>query len=118
MKFLKDIYDFMFAPPGTFDAESGLFDACNDNVYAHSAPALTINPATNLPMIEDAGIDVGGSPFGIDIHHSFDTASASDHSAYENNSVALIESSWSEPQFCGGFDTSFSSLDENGMWEF
>ena len=81
MKFLKDIYDFMFAPPGTFDTESGLFDACNDNAYVYSPTALPINPATNLPMIEDAGIDVGGSPFGLDIHHSFDTSSASDHSS-------------------------------------
>ena len=118
MKFLKDIYDFMFAPPGTFDAESGLFDACNDNVYAHSEPALTINPATNLPMIEDAGIDVGGSPFGIDIHHSFDTVSASDHSASEHKSVALNEPSWNETQVCGGFDTTSNSIDDNGMWEF
>lgn len=47
-----------------------------------------INPATNLPMLNGldgygcGGIDVGGSPFGMDIHHheepfssgGFDTA--------------------------------------------
>jgi len=29
---------------------------------------MEFNPATGLPMLDDAGIDVGGSPFGIDIH--------------------------------------------------
>ncbi|MGK8204318.1 peptidase [Burkholderia cenocepacia] len=30
----------------------------------------TINPATGLPMIDDGygGVDVGGSPYGTDIH--------------------------------------------------
>lgn len=31
-----------------------------------------VNPATNLPMLDGygcGGIDVGGSPFGMDIHH-------------------------------------------------
>lgn len=27
-----------------------------------------INPATGLPLIEDTYIDVGGSPYGQDIH--------------------------------------------------
>lgn len=27
-----------------------------------------INPATGLPMLNDAWIDVGGSPYGQDIH--------------------------------------------------
>lgn len=34
--------------------------------------ASVINPSTGLPMIDNsiAGIDVGGSPFGQDVHHS------------------------------------------------
>lgn len=27
-----------------------------------------INPATGLPMVDDAWVDVGGSPYGTDIH--------------------------------------------------
>jgi len=27
-----------------------------------------INPATGLPLIDDSHIDVGGSPYGQDIH--------------------------------------------------
>jgi len=27
-----------------------------------------INPATGLPMLDDTWLDVGGSPFGTDIH--------------------------------------------------
>lgn len=35
-----------------------------------------INPATGLPMVRDdiAGVDVGGNPFGMDIHHYPDPA--------------------------------------------
>ena len=31
-----------------------------------------VNPATGLPMVDDSfcGVDVGGSPFGMDIHES------------------------------------------------
>jgi hypothetical protein len=30
-----------------------------------------VNPATGLPMLDDdfGGVDVGGSPFGTDVHH-------------------------------------------------
>lgn len=27
-----------------------------------------INPATGLPMLDDVWVDVGGSPYGTDIH--------------------------------------------------
>ena len=35
-----------------------------------------VNPATGLPMLDNSmgGVDLGGSPFGSDIHHdSFDS---------------------------------------------
>ena len=34
-----------------------------------------VNPATGLPMVGDScgGVDVGGSPFGIDNHALFDS---------------------------------------------
>ena len=33
-------------------------------------PMTVINPSTGLPMVESGmgGVDVGGSPFGMDIH--------------------------------------------------
>lgn len=27
-----------------------------------------INPATGLPMIDGAGIDIAGNPYGVDVH--------------------------------------------------
>lgn len=36
---------------------------------SHQQPPV-INPSTNLPMVDEiGGVDVGGSPYGIDIHH-------------------------------------------------
>ena len=72
MKFLRGIYDAMFAPAGTFDQDSGLWDASNDSV--HVPDMSVINPATNLPMTDGyASVDVGGSPFGLDVHSHSDS---------------------------------------------
>lgn len=30
-----------------------------------------INPATGLPMVDHMGIDVGGSPYGVDVYHQW-----------------------------------------------
>jgi hypothetical protein len=37
-----------------------------------AAPAtMDINPATGLPMLGDCGgVDVGGNPFGMDVHQT------------------------------------------------
>lgn len=44
----------------------------DDNASAGTAdvPMTFVNPATGLPMIDDGmgGVDVGGSPFGMDVH--------------------------------------------------
>lgn len=39
-----------------------------------------INPATGLPMIDDSycGVDVGGSPYGTDIHTHHNPWSSAD----------------------------------------
>ncbi|MEQ6433691.1 hypothetical protein V8Z74_01340 [Comamonas sp. w2-DMI] len=34
----------------------------------HSTQAPDINPATGLPMVDDTWLDVGGSPFGLDVY--------------------------------------------------
>ena len=51
-----------------------------------------INPSTGLPMIDGSGVDVGGSPYGVDIHH--------------DDCWATSSSSW---------DDSFSS--SGGSWD-
>lgn len=35
-------------------------------------PLSTINPSTGLPMMDGGmgGVDIGGSPFGMDVHSS------------------------------------------------
>ena len=44
----------------------------DDNAAASTAdvPTTFVNPATGLPMMDSGmgGVDVGGSPFGMDIH--------------------------------------------------
>lgn len=39
---------------------------------AADVPLTTINPSTGLPMLDGgiSGVDVGGSPFGMDVHSS------------------------------------------------
>jgi hypothetical protein len=51
-----------------------------------SAPAATVvNPATGLPMLDDSigGVDAGGSPFGSDIHQSWDSMGSSDFNHHD-----------------------------------
>lgn len=51
-----------------------VFDLLGFSGDSVSSPITTgapvVNPATGLPMLDDClgGFDVGGSPFGIDIH--------------------------------------------------
>jgi hypothetical protein len=46
-----------------------------------------INPATGLPMAGDGccGIDVGGSPFGTDIHHDTFTHNSMGSDLFSND---------------------------------
>jgi hypothetical protein len=52
------------------------FDSSNsatNHEYTSSIESMSeINPATGLPMIGDgmSGVDIGGSPFGTDMHQS------------------------------------------------
>ena len=53
-----------------------VFDFFGFSSSASSASSATdmsvVNPATGLPMMDNSlgGVDVGGSPYGTDIHHS------------------------------------------------
>lgn len=49
------------------------FDFFGDASSSPGAPdAMVVNPATSLPMMDNTmgGVDVGGSPYGIDTHQT------------------------------------------------
>lgn len=54
------IWDTLRSMFSTIDIATGLVDL---------SPTV-VNPATGLPMLDGSfgGVDVGGSPFGVDIH--------------------------------------------------
>jgi len=61
-----------------------------------------INPATGLPMLDDCGgIDVGGSPYGMDIHQDDTWSSITD---------STLTDSWMDTSSIGG--DSFTSWDD------
>lgn len=62
----------------------------------------TINPSTGLPMIGDCGaVDVGGNPFGMDIHR--DDWGSSD-------SIGIHDDTWTSTS---AWDDSFPSSTSN-----
>ena len=94
MSFLSEVFDFMFAPAGTFDSDSGVVETSSDNNFVEHASTI-FNPANGMPMIDGSGgiggVDVLGNPYGVDLHshhednHSTmfshdDCGSALDHS--------------------------------------
>jgi len=68
VRFLSEIFDFVFAPAGAFDPESSFSVVSHGSIFGQ-VQATAINPATGLPMIDGAGIDVSESVFCIDVHH-------------------------------------------------
>lgn len=82
---------------------SWLSSSSDDNVgSALDGPddaGCSINPATGLPMVGDCGsVDVGGSPYGMDMHHEDWSASSMDN--------GLHDDAWASPS---AWDDSFSS---------
>lgn len=71
MKLLTQMYDFMFAPAGTFDSDSSAFNTSGDKNFAEH-DSMMVNPANGMPMIAGmdgiGGIDVLGNPYGVDLH--------------------------------------------------
>lgn len=58
-----------------FDFLGFLFSTnLNSTAYTYDTGISVTNPSTGLPMVEShmGGIDVGGSPFGMDVHSSMD----------------------------------------------
>ena len=102
MKFFDYLFDWLgsvASDAGVDDVGSGL-DMSDDAV-------CTINPATGLPMIDDCGgIDMGGSPFGMDIHHD-DLESSINSGLRDDNDTWVSTSGWDDP-----FSSSTSSWDD------
>lgn len=96
MKFLTQMYDFMFAPAGTFDSDSGSSDtAVDSNFSEHESSA--INPATGMPMIDGSGgisgFDVAGNLWGhSDMSSDDGWCSSVDHSAASFDSSSMFDS--------------------------
>lgn len=77
MKFLAQMYDFMFAPAGTFDfdfdfdSDSGSGNMSSDNNFVEHETTM-VNPANGVLMIDGSGgiggIDILGNPYGVDLH--------------------------------------------------
>ena len=71
----------------------------NADIGSTFSSITDINPATGLPMVGDGigGVDVGGSPYGIDVHDTF-------HSGIHDSFGSSLSDSIGK-----GFDDSFSS---------
>lgn len=88
------LFDYLFgwlggaSDSGIDDVASGI-DISNDT-------GCTINPASGLPMIDGCGgVDVGGSPFGMDIHHD-DLGSSINGGLYDDNDTWTGTSDWND----------------------
>ncbi|CUI04229.1 hypothetical protein BN2497_3235 [Janthinobacterium sp. CG23_2] len=83
MKFLAQLYDFMFAPAGVFDTDMKPAGASEANDFS-SSDDFMVNPSTGLLMIGGiGGIDAMGNSFGVDNHHD-ESASMFDHCEFES----------------------------------
>lgn len=83
---------------GLWNAFCGLFSTGSDSTDIGCDSTMNggcdINPATGLPMIGDCGgLDVGGSPYGTDIHDdSWDSSSSSFGDSFSSG----IGNSWDD----------------------
>ena len=86
---------------------NGLFSwlrgSCDDNVGSAldmlDDIGCSINPTTGLPMLSDCGgVDVGGSPFGMDVHLDDSGSSAS---------IGILDDTWTSGS--SNWDDVFSS---------
>ena len=96
MAFWNDLVDWLGFGGHSHDD----FNEADSTTIAHDPftdHACLINPATNLPMLDGygcGGVDVGGSPFGMDIHHHEENFSSS--SSYSTDDWPS-SSDWNEP---------------------
>ena len=89
------LLDYLFGWLGGASSGSGVDDAVS-GIDTSDVTGSTINPATGLPMIGDCGgVDVGGSPFGFDIHH--DDWGSSENIGIHEDTWTYGSSNWDEP---------------------
>ena len=77
-----------------FDWLTGLFTGPNIPDAPPPIEPVEINPATGLPMTGGiGGVDVGGNPYGTDLHRSHD-----DHvwSAYDDHAHHRTHDRWND----------------------
>jgi len=85
MKFLAQLYDFLFAPAGVLDSDVGPIGTSEANDFS-SSDDFMVNPATGLPMTGGiGGFDMMGNAFGFDINHHDDSASMFDHCEFASD---------------------------------
>ena len=114
MKFLSQLYDFMFAPAGTFDSDSSADVSFVDTSY--DIQPMVINPASGMPMIEGTGIDVLGNTFGTDDshHHDFATCATDTNDMFNHDCGSSMFNS-----DCGSstFDDDWSAGGSGSMFD-
>jgi hypothetical protein len=104
MSFLSEIFDFMFAPAGAFDSDSGPSpDISSDNDFFEHESVM-VNPANGMPMVEGSGgiggVDVTGNLWGhSDMFSDHGCDSSIDHSSGSFDSSSMFDSA---PMFDSG----------------
>lgn len=95
MKFLSELFDFMFAPAGAFDSDSDSSNtSSNNNFFEHESTMF--NPANGMPMIDGSGgiggFDVTGNLWGHADMFSDNCDSSINHSATSYDSSSMFDS--------------------------
>ena len=90
MKFLSQLYDFVFAPPGAFGSESISCDTPSDD-NSFDSDFMTINPANCMPMIGGiGGVDIMGNAYGMDNSHHDEPIGMDTSSIFSHNDCSSM----------------------------
>lgn len=86
-------------------------DIGEGNISSVTDESTCINPASGLPMIDGScGVDVGGNPYGCDLHDTDYSPSASESMWDDSFSSSASESMWDD-----GLSSSSSSMFDDGF---
>lgn len=87
-----------------FDWLTELFTGAGTPEAPQPIEPVEINPATGLPMTGGIGsVDVGGNPYGTDLHRSHDDHAWSAYDDHAHHSTHDHWNDWSNP--AGGHDS-------------
>jgi hypothetical protein len=90
MKFFVYLFDWFGGVPSDCGVEN-----VGRGIDTGDDTGCTINPTTGLPMIDSCGgVDVGGSPFGMDIHQ--DDLWSSDNGGLNDDAWTSGSSNWDD----------------------